>query len=279
MEGEDLAASTGLLSDCEATIRLIIWEVDLVSLKIIEVVASEVVVDKDDETLVLVFDEALGVRDAVFIQIVASLQVGCTFRSPKHGNTFSTNDHMKFIVFCEKVSLLIIYQQNYHSGYPPCLNLCCPLSGNKSVINPTSKDLKFRSVKVKNRRCTFMDKLMNGGKLFFEDSMRDREPYLHHEFVGKFQDQSGRHMYRLVEKWWVTRDEKKNKRNKKRRKIRMTRKWMKGSMVMPMCMRMNLVDLAGTERQKATGATRERQKEARHINRSLTQLGYANMFG
>nr|GEZ82097.1 kinesin-like protein KIN-12B [Tanacetum cinerariifolium] len=37
--------------------------------------------------------------------------------------------------------------------------------------------------------------------------------------------------------------------------------------------RMNLVDLAGTERQEATGATEERQKEARHINRSLTQLG------
>ncbi|GJU50596.1 reverse transcriptase domain-containing protein [Tanacetum coccineum] len=37
--------------------------------------------------------------------------------------------------------------------------------------------------------------------------------------------------------------------------------------------RMNLVDLAGTERQEATGATGERQKEARHINRSLTHLG------
>ncbi|GKD50200.1 diaphanous 1 like protein [Tanacetum coccineum] len=37
--------------------------------------------------------------------------------------------------------------------------------------------------------------------------------------------------------------------------------------------RMNLVDLAGTERQEATGATGERQKESHHINRSLTQLG------
>ncbi|PWA76569.1 phragmoplast-associated kinesin-related protein [Artemisia annua] len=42
--------------------------------------------------------------------------------------------------------------------------------------------------------------------------------------------------------------------------------------------RMNLVDLAGAERQEATGATGERQKEARNINRSLTQLGYANLF-
>nr|GEY16438.1 hypothetical protein [Tanacetum cinerariifolium] len=44
MEGEDLAASIGLLSDCE------------------KLVPSKVVVDKDDETLVLVFDEALGVE-------------------------------------------------------------------------------------------------------------------------------------------------------------------------------------------------------------------------
>ncbi|GJU64180.1 kinesin-like protein KIN-12B [Tanacetum coccineum] len=41
--------------------------------------------------------------------------------------------------------------------------------------------------------------------------------------------------------------------------------------------KMNLVDLAGTEIQEATGATGERQKEARHINRSLTQLGHANI--
>nr|GEY56490.1 kinesin-like protein KIN-12B [Tanacetum cinerariifolium] len=37
--------------------------------------------------------------------------------------------------------------------------------------------------------------------------------------------------------------------------------------------RMILVDLARTERQEATGATGERQKEARHINRSFTPLG------
>ncbi|GKD84747.1 aminopeptidase M1-like protein isoform X1 [Tanacetum coccineum] len=43
MEGEDLAASIGLLSDYD------------------KVVPRKVVVDKDDETLVLVFDEALGV--------------------------------------------------------------------------------------------------------------------------------------------------------------------------------------------------------------------------
>nr|GEW36982.1 coiled-coil domain-containing protein 97 [Tanacetum cinerariifolium] len=47
MECEDLAASIGLLSDCE------------------KVVPSEVVVDKDDEMLVLVFDDALGVGDEI----------------------------------------------------------------------------------------------------------------------------------------------------------------------------------------------------------------------
>lgn len=49
-----------------------------------------------------------------------------------------------------------------------------------------------------------MDKLMFDGKFFSEDSMRDREPYLHHEFVGKFQDQSGRRMSRPGERWSET---------------------------------------------------------------------------
>lgn len=49
-----------------------------------------------------------------------------------------------------------------------------------------------------------MDKLMFDGKFFSEDAMRDREPYLHHEFVGKFQDQSGRRMARPGERWSET---------------------------------------------------------------------------
>ncbi|KAL8263716.1 hypothetical protein R6Q59_021846 [Mikania micrantha] len=74
----------------------------------------------------------------------------------------------------------------------------------RSLINPTSEDLKSRFAKVKNRRRAFMDKLMFDGKFFSEDSMRDREPYLHHEFVGKFQDQSGRQMSRPGERWSET---------------------------------------------------------------------------
>lgn len=74
----------------------------------------------------------------------------------------------------------------------------------RSLISPTSEDLKSRSAKVKNRRRAYMDKLMFDGKFFSEDSMRDREPYLHHEFVGKFQDQSGRRMSRPGERWSET---------------------------------------------------------------------------
>ncbi|XP_076894567.1 uncharacterized protein LOC143546895 [Bidens hawaiensis] len=74
----------------------------------------------------------------------------------------------------------------------------------RTLINPTSEDLKSRSAKVKNRRRAFMDKLMYDGKFFSEDSMRDREPYLHHEFVGKFQDQTGRQMSRPGERWSET---------------------------------------------------------------------------
>ncbi|GJZ85347.1 vacuolar protein sorting-associated protein 54, chloroplastic isoform X1, partial [Tanacetum coccineum] len=182
-----------------------------------KVVPSEVVVDKEDETLVLVFDEALGVGDGV-----SDISWMHILESPF---TWQYLAYRKFIVFCKKVSLLIIYQQNCHPGI--CLfDLFRPLSGNnpelygslltlnelkefdmlsddyeinwhlRSVINPTSKDLKSRSAKVKNRRRAFMDKLMYGGKFFSGDSMRDREPYLHHKFVGKFQDQSGRRMYR-----------------------------------------------------------------------------------
>ena len=40
--------------------------------------------------------------------------------------------------------------------------------------------------------------------------------------------------------------------------------------------RLNLVDLAGSERQKQTGSAGDRLKEAGNINKSLSQLGYAN---
>uniref|UniRef100_A0A803LUB7 CCD97-like C-terminal domain-containing protein n=1 Tax=Chenopodium quinoa TaxID=63459 RepID=A0A803LUB7_CHEQI len=49
-----------------------------------------------------------------------------------------------------------------------------------------------------------MDKLMSEGNYFSEDAMREREPYLHHEYVGKFQDPYGRSMPRPGERWSET---------------------------------------------------------------------------
>lgn len=74
----------------------------------------------------------------------------------------------------------------------------------RSVINPTEKEKKSKSVKIKNRRLAYMDKLVMAGQYFSEDAMREREPFLHHEYVGKFQDQSGRSMARPGERWSET---------------------------------------------------------------------------
>lgn len=49
-----------------------------------------------------------------------------------------------------------------------------------------------------------MDRLMLDGNYFSEDAMREREPYLHHEYIGKFQDPSGRSMARPGERWSET---------------------------------------------------------------------------
>ncbi|KAK4262516.1 hypothetical protein QN277_028068 [Acacia crassicarpa] len=73
-----------------------------------------------------------------------------------------------------------------------------------SVMSPTSEELRMRSVTVKNRRRAYLDKLMCDGNYFSEDAMREREPYLHHEYVGRFQDQSGRAMARPGERWSET---------------------------------------------------------------------------
>ncbi|KAL0372983.1 UNVERIFIED_CONTAM: hypothetical protein Scaly_0979900 [Sesamum calycinum] len=74
----------------------------------------------------------------------------------------------------------------------------------RSVINPTVEERKSKLAKIKNRRLAYMDKLMLDGHYFSEDAMREREPYLHHEYVGKFQDPSGRSMARPGERWSET---------------------------------------------------------------------------
>lgn len=74
----------------------------------------------------------------------------------------------------------------------------------RSIMSPTLDELRSRSVTVKNRRRAYLDKLIFDGQYFSEDAMRDREPYLHHEYVGKFQDLSGRSMARPGERWSET---------------------------------------------------------------------------
>ena len=74
----------------------------------------------------------------------------------------------------------------------------------RSIMSPTSEELRMRSVTVKNRRRAYLDKLVCQGHYFSEEAMREREPYLHHEYVGRFQDQSGRRMARPGERWSET---------------------------------------------------------------------------
>ncbi|XP_050378301.1 LOW QUALITY PROTEIN: uncharacterized protein LOC126795516 [Argentina anserina] len=71
----------------------------------------------------------------------------------------------------------------------------------RSSLTPTSNELKSRAVQVKNRRRAYLNKLIFDGQYFSEDSMREREPYLHHEYVWKFQDLSDRSMARPGERW------------------------------------------------------------------------------
>ncbi|EXC26762.1 hypothetical protein L484_023378 [Morus notabilis] len=74
----------------------------------------------------------------------------------------------------------------------------------RRIMSPTSDELRSKSVMVKNRRRAYLDKLICDGNYFSEDAMREREPYLHHEYVGKFQDLSGRNMVRPGERWSET---------------------------------------------------------------------------
>ncbi|CAL9071529.1 unnamed protein product [Musa textilis] len=70
--------------------------------------------------------------------------------------------------------------------------------------NPTAEDDRTRSVTIKNRRRAYMERLVHDGEYFSEDAMREREPYLHHEYLGKFQDPAGRSLSRPGERWSET---------------------------------------------------------------------------
>ncbi|CAA7406734.1 unnamed protein product [Spirodela intermedia] len=70
--------------------------------------------------------------------------------------------------------------------------------------SPTAEETRLRSAAVKNRRRAYLEQLIRGGVYFSEEAMREREPYLHHEYVGRFQDPSGRGMSRPGERWSET---------------------------------------------------------------------------
>ncbi|KAL6008535.1 hypothetical protein ACLOJK_034047 [Asimina triloba] len=74
----------------------------------------------------------------------------------------------------------------------------------RSTLSPTTEEIHTRSVAVKNRRRAYLNKLIRDGQYFSEDAMREREPYLHHEYVGRFQDRTGRCLSRPGERWSET---------------------------------------------------------------------------
>ncbi|XP_073135224.1 uncharacterized protein [Henckelia pumila] len=104
----------------------------------------------------------------------------------RYGSNLSLTELDEFDVLKED------YEINWH------------LNRLRSVMSPTEEEKKSKSVKVKNRRLAYMDRLILDGHYFSEDAMREREPYLHHEYVGKFQDPSGRSMARPGERWSET---------------------------------------------------------------------------
>ncbi|KAM0859016.1 hypothetical protein ACQ4PT_047485 [Festuca glaucescens] len=58
--------------------------------------------------------------------------------------------------------------------------------------------------RVRNRRRAYLYRLVREGDYFSEEAMREREPYLHHEYLGRFQDPVGRAMARPGERWSET---------------------------------------------------------------------------
>ncbi|CAN6166505.1 unnamed protein product [Urochloa humidicola] len=60
------------------------------------------------------------------------------------------------------------------------------------------------AARVRNRRRAYLDRLVREGEYFSEEAMREREPYLHHEYLGRFQDPLGRAMARPGERWSET---------------------------------------------------------------------------
>ncbi|KAG0474269.1 hypothetical protein HPP92_013955 [Vanilla planifolia] len=66
------------------------------------------------------------------------------------------------------------------------------LSRLRRHLLPTEADSRAQFSVVRNRRRAYMERLIHAGEYFSEDAMREREPFLHHQYVGRFQDPSGR---------------------------------------------------------------------------------------
>ncbi|XP_078438250.1 coiled-coil protein [Wolffia australiana] len=74
----------------------------------------------------------------------------------------------------------------------------------RAMRRPTDEELRTRSTAVKNRRRAYLERLVKGGVYFSEEAMREREPYLHHEYIGRFQDLGGRETSRPGKRWSET---------------------------------------------------------------------------
>nr|GEY77386.1 kinesin-like protein KIN-12B [Tanacetum cinerariifolium] len=208
-----------------------------------KVVPSKVVVDKDGDMLMLVFDEALGVGDGY---ISACIDI-CYLSNPECYGSLLTLDELK-----EFDMLSDDYEINWHL---------------RSVINPTSKDLRSG-----------------------ETLLKSAEEALLMEKIGLEQQRLGvDEMYWVGNKRYEEQEEQEEEEDEDDKEVEEgkhgdanVREPEEDSSISIAAMdglncfktsRMILVELARTERQEAIGATRERQKEARHINRLLTQLG------
>ncbi|KAJ6851135.1 coiled-coil domain-containing protein 97 [Iris pallida] len=60
------------------------------------------------------------------------------------------------------------------------------------------------SATVKNRRRAWIAEREREGEYFSEEAMREREPWMHYDMVGRFQDPAGRGMPRPGERWSET---------------------------------------------------------------------------
>lgn len=75
------------------------------------------------------------------------------------------------------------------------------LSRLRAIHDPSPADRRSRTAAIRNRRRAYLERLVKGGDYFSEEAMREREPYLHHEMLGRFQDPMGRVMSRPGERW------------------------------------------------------------------------------